>query len=98
MSPQLKTIIDEARGLSPLEQIELISAISQWLGEHYPGLSIHSDFWHPKTLEALLENHPAQPFEGIDDQAVDFWPEDESADEFNAFIEQQRHEDLLSGK
>ena len=98
MSPQLKTIIDEARGLSPLEQIELISAISQWLGEHYPGLSIHSDIWHPKTLEALLENHPAQPFEGIDDQAVDFWPEDESADEFNAFIEQQRHEDLLSGK
>lgn len=95
MSPQLKTIINEAQQLTPVEQVELITAISQLLGNTYKLSEMNSDFWQPKTLDQLHKEQQAQAVKNIFDFAADFWPEEESVDEFNEYVYKQRHEDRL---
>lgn len=48
-------------------------------------------FWQPQPLTYYLKNQQAIP--GIDGLDTDFWPEDESIDDFVAFVRQQRRED-----
>jgi hypothetical protein len=96
MSPQVQTIINEAEELSPTEQIELIAAVSQLLQKRYTQLSKNNDFWKPKTLEQLVEEQQIKAVKNLSDLRTDFWPEEESVDEFNEFIYQQRQEDRLS--
>ncbi|MFQ5677415.1 MAG: hypothetical protein ACE5G1_16120, partial [bacterium] len=96
MSPQLQTMIKEAQELSPVEQVELIAAISQALQNKYKQLSRNNDFWNPKTLKQLSDEQRVQAVKSLSDLAADFWPEEESVDEFNEFIYKQRLEDRLS--
>jgi hypothetical protein len=95
MSPQLKAIITEAQELTPVEQVELITAISQLLQNTYKLLEVNSDFWQPKTFDQLYKERRVQTVENIFDLAADFWPEEESVDEFNEYVYKQRHEDRL---
>ncbi len=50
-----------------------------------------STFWQPKPLDYYLQNQ--KPVRNIADLDTDFWPEDESIDDFVKFIRQQRRED-----
>jgi len=95
MSSQLKTLINEAQALTPLEQVELITAISQLLQNTYKLLQTNTDFWEPKTLEQYFKERQVRAVDNIFDFAADFWPEEESIDDFNKYISQQRHEDRL---
>ena len=95
MSPQLKALITEAQELTPLEQVELITAISQLLQNNNKLSETNSGFWQPKTLDQLYKEQRVQAVTNIFDLAADFWPEEESADEFNEYIYEQRHEDRL---
>jgi hypothetical protein len=88
---RLQTLIDAAQELSPLEQLELISALSQSLHRNYQQTA---DFWEPKTLEQLIQAQQTQPITNIADLAG-FWPQEESVDDFIEYIYQQRHEDRL---
>lgn len=47
-------------------------------------------FWELATLEELAEEQGVEPVERLEDLAADFWPKDESVDEFLAAIE-SRH-------
>lgn len=98
MSPQLKTIINESRELTPVEQMELIAAISKLLQNTYQSLAITDDFWRPKTLDQHYNEHAAPVVENIGDFAVDFWPEAESIDEFNAYVAKQRHKSQMGNE
>ena len=98
MSPHVETIVKEAGELSPIEQIELLSAISQLLQSSYKKLPIFHDFWIPKTLDQLFNDQYHQPVKNVFDFAGNFWPLEESADDFNQFIYNQRHNDRLSDK
>lgn len=92
MSPQVQTIIQEAEELSPNEQMELLSAISEMLQNHHKQ---SLTFWKPKTLEQLADEQQIQAIKNISDLKTDFWPEEESIDEFNEYIYKQREEDRL---
>ena len=93
---KLQTLIDAAQELSPPEQLSLISAITQFLYHNYsPQLHSAADFWVPKTLEEHIQAQQTQPITSIADLKADFWPEDESADDFIDYIYQQRQEDRL---
>ena len=96
MSPQLEAIINEVQKLNPLEQIELISTISQSLQEIYNTLPLDNTFWQPKTLEQIYKENKIKVVTNIDDYAADFWPEDESVEEFNYYIHKQRQDDRLN--
>ena len=95
MSAQLKSIIKKAKALNPSEQMELITAISQLLQDAYKPFFLDSNFWQPKTIDQLYKEQQVQTVEDIFDFAADFWPEEESVDEFNEYIYKQRHEDRL---
>jgi len=51
-------------------------------------------FWENKSLDELLQNTPISPVSDISDLASDFWPEDESADDFIDHVYQQRKENI----
>lgn len=96
MTTKLKTLIHDVQELSTPEQLELIHIISLHLAHHDPLRQeslTEMDFWTPKTLEEIVQAQQSPIIENIDDLAVDFWPEDESVDDFLQYIYAQRQED-----
>jgi hypothetical protein len=51
-----------------------------------------SGFWRSKSVEELAAEQGVKPIENVDDLSGDFWPADESADEFLAWLRQLRQE------
>jgi hypothetical protein len=86
---RLQALIDAAQELTPPEQLSLISAITQSLHRnYYQQTQPAADFWEPKTLEQHIQAQQIQPVANIADLKADFWPEDESADDFIEYIYQ----------
>jgi len=96
MSGNLQTLIRSAEQLTPAEQVELINAISGLLYRHYQQEQQSVDFWQPQSIESIVASQQTKPVSDVAALKADFWPEDESADEFIAFIKQQRQEDLAA--
>jgi hypothetical protein len=86
--PTVQGVLDAAQQLSPVEQLQLIQALSQVLQRRYEQTPPMD------TIPASVRR--SQPVTDLDQLAADFWPEDESADDINAFIAQQRAADRLS--
>jgi len=91
----LQTLIAAAQDLPPLEQLELVSIISQSLYHNYRQTQHAQSFWLPTTIEQLVQAQQPAPVTHLDDLKAPFWPADESADDFIAYVYQQRHEDRL---
>jgi hypothetical protein len=95
MSPKLQSIIDAAQELSPLEQLQLIEAVSEFLQLKYQITRSTGDFWGPQSVEELVRAQNRQPVTNIADLAADIWPEQETADDIIEYLYQQRQEDRL---
>jgi hypothetical protein len=95
VTTKLQTLIKAVQELSPLEQLNLISAVSQSLYYSYQQMPPQMDFWKPPTLEQLIQAQQTQPITDIASLRGAFWPEDETADDLIEYIYQQRHEDRL---
>ena len=93
MAQQLQTVLEAARTLSPLEQLELIEELSYSLQQNHTFVLNGADFWAQKSIEEIAEGHPAPVVHNIKSLAVDFWPSDESADDIIAYINERRYED-----
>lgn len=48
------------------------------------------NFWQPQPIAAIVASQQTQPVSDLSTLQADFWPENESADDFIAFVEQQR--------
>ncbi len=95
MTANLQTLIKSAQKLSFVEQVELIKAVSQLLAQNYAKLLPPTDFWQPQTIEEIVQTQQTEPIQDISTLQVDFWPEQETADDFIEYIYQQRQEDSL---
>ena len=95
MTTRLQTLIDAAQQLSLLEQLNLISILSQSLHRNYQQTQPAMDFWEPQTLEQVIQAQQTQPITDIASLRGNFWPEDESADDFIEYVYQQRRDDCL---
>jgi hypothetical protein len=90
MTKIVRELLEEVQDLSPLEQLELIQAITQFLQLHYQQLApqtesiLGSGDLIPDTIKR------AKPITDVSELAADWWPEDETADDINAFIAEQR--------
>lgn len=93
MTTKLKALIHEVQALSPPEQWELIHVIFFSLSRKQEKKLAQDDFWNPMTLEQIVQAQQTPIIENIDELAVDFWPEDESVDDFIQYIYEQHHED-----
>ena len=51
-----------------------------------------SDFWRAKTIEQLAAEQGVKPVENPDELLGDFWPEDESIDDFLVWLREIRRE------
>jgi hypothetical protein len=87
MTTSVEHVFQTVQRLSPAEQLELIQVISQSLRRQYQQTEVNAI---PETVKR------AAPVADLAQLAADFWPEDESADDINAYIAQQRHDDRLS--
>ncbi|MCB9156348.1 MAG: hypothetical protein H6645_04445 [Caldilineaceae bacterium] len=96
MTVNLQTLIHSAKQLTPAEQVELINAVSNLLYQHYQQELQTADFWQPQSIESIVAGQQTQLASTISGMKADFWPEDESADDFIEFITQQRHEDRMA--
>lgn len=96
MNAKLETLIEAVRELTLLEQLQLVSVVSQSLYQNYQQTTQPViDFWTPRSLEQHILAQGTQPVVNIADLVADFWPEEESADDFITYIYEQRREDRL---
>jgi hypothetical protein len=87
MTASAERVFQEAQDLSPAEQLELIQALSQSLLRQYRQAEADTIPQHIKRTA---------PVNDLAQLGADFWPEDESADDINDYIAQQRREDRMS--
>jgi hypothetical protein len=92
MTTKLETLINSAQELSPFEQVELIRAVSQFLYQRYQKELSSIDFWHPPTIEEIVQVQQTPVIQDISTLEVDFWPEEETVDDFIEYIYRQRQE------
>lgn len=90
MNTKMQEVLEEARQLPPLEQLELIRELSESL-QSLVGEGVNSS--NATNPNQILRTKPAT---NLDEYAADFWPEDESLDDLDSFIRQSRAADRLS--
>jgi hypothetical protein len=89
----LQRAIEAAQPLSPREKYELIEVISRSLVQADALESRSATFLRGRTLDDLIAEQQPPVITDIATLAADFWPEDETADDINAYIDAQRHAD-----
>jgi hypothetical protein len=95
MTEQLQALIAAAHSLSAREKLELLQIISRDLQQTYSWTEDSAAFWKPRTIDELVAAQLPPIVTDVAALTADFWPEDESADEFNRFIAERRHADRL---
>jgi hypothetical protein len=87
----LQHAIEAAQALSPREKYQLIEVIARSLTQADAIETQSIAFLRGYTLDELIAEQQPPVITDLDALAADFWPEDETADDINAYIEQQRH-------
>lgn len=54
--------------------------------------AMSTQFWQEHTLEQLISTQSPTTVHNIDDLVADFWPEEDSVDDFLNFLRQQRQD------
>ena len=55
-------------------------------------VNLSTQFWQGVTLKQLFTNQTPKTVFNIKDLAADFWPEEDSMEDFLVFLRQQRQE------
>jgi hypothetical protein len=95
MPSELQQVIDAARALSLHDKLELLQIIARDLQQAEAFTEASTAFWSSRSLDAIAQSQSVPVITDAHALAVDFWPEDESADDFNQFIAARRHADRL---
>ena len=94
MATKMQDVLEEARQLSPLEQIRLIRALSESLPEQYRE---RVEQPQPSNQDAIPSSvKRTKPATDLREYTADFWTDDETVDELNDFVRQQRAKDRSS--
>lgn len=87
---QAEEILAELDTLDFAERLRLVEMELSRLRLHW-GQQV-GDVWHGKSVQKLAEEQGVQPVQNIMEHRVDFWPPEESVDEFIATVRQWRDE------
>jgi hypothetical protein len=97
MTPQFEAAIAAIQPLSITERQQLLqiliqnnSALTTDLKTDLKTLS--DEFWQGTPLNQLLTTQTPTPVQNIKELAADFWPEEDSIEDFLGFLQQQRQE------
>ena len=81
--------------LAPRDKLELLDVLSRELHQASALSEGTAAFWSARSLDEIVLAQRSPVVTDIRALAVDFWPTDESADDVNQFIAQQRHADRM---
>ncbi len=95
MNTRVQNIVEASRALSPLEKLEVIQELSRNLHEEYAVEALGAEFWKAPFGTDTGRAHSTPVITDIQALAVDFWPSEESADDINKFVSEQRLADSL---
>jgi hypothetical protein len=95
MTPHLEAAIAAIQPLSFTERQQLLQILTQ--NEPFSTLSMElktlsEQFRQGTTLKQLLATQPPTTIHNLKDIAADFWPEEDSIEDFLIFLRQQRQE------
>lgn len=82
---RVRSIIEQLQELTPIELITLMQAICQQLGETF------SPF-RSKTLDELRLEQGRKVVQDVSELQADFWPEEETTEEFEQYLAEERAE------
>lgn len=82
----VEEVKNAARKLNPVDQLQLIQELLRDLQQNY----------HQPTHTIPASVRRVAPVSDLAELAGDFWPEDETADDINNFVAQQRAADRTS--
>jgi hypothetical protein len=95
VTPKLKAAIAAIQPLSPTERRQLLQILTQSdsASESQTDLKTLSDqFWQGSTLQQLRATQTPSTIHNFKDLAADFWPAEDSIEDFLTFLRQQRQE------
>jgi hypothetical protein len=92
MTPQLEAAIAAIQPLSPTERQQLLQILIQAdSSSTQTDLKMLSEqFSQGVTLQQLLTTQTPTTVDNIKDLAADFWPQEDSIEDFLSFLRQQR--------
>ena len=95
MTPQLEAAIAAIQALSPAERQQLLQLLTPKNSEidSQPNLkTLSTQFWQGVSLQTLRAAQPPATVHDLTDLAADFWPEEDSIEDFLNFLQKQRRE------
>ncbi|MEO1400711.1 MAG: hypothetical protein AAFV72_05575 [Cyanobacteria bacterium J06635_1] len=95
MTPQLEAAIAAIQPLSPTERQQLLQILTQCdsASNSQPGLkALSTQFWQGLSLQQLRATQTPTIVHSLKDLAADFWPEEDSIEDFLTFLREQRQE------
>jgi hypothetical protein len=97
MTPQLEAAIAVIQSLSPTERQQLLQILthSDVSPDSQPDLkTMNVLFWQGASLNQLLAAQTPRTVHNLKDLTADFWPAEDSIEDFLAFLRQQRQEGI----
>ena len=82
-TPRVKSIIEQLQELTPIELVALMQVISQLLAQTF-------NPFRSKTLEEIRIEQGSRVIHDVSELRADFWPEDETVEEFSKFLAEER--------
>jgi porphobilinogen deaminase len=95
MTPQLQAAIAAIQPLSPTERRQLLQILTQSdaaLDSQADLKTLSVQFWQGTTLQQLYATQTPTTVHSLKDLAADFWPVEDSIEDFLTFMHQQRQE------
>lgn len=95
MTPQLQAAIAAIQPLSPTERRQLLQILTQSdsaLGSQTDLRTLSTQFWQGNTLQHLRATQTARTIHNFKDLKANFWPAEDSIEDFLTFLHQQRRE------
>ena len=86
---QTDEILAELGSLAFAERLALVELEVQRLHQHL-GQNEKEDIWQGRTIQELAERQGVRPVQDLDSLLADFWPPEESVDEFLTAIREWR--------
>lgn len=96
MTDHAREALEAARALSPEDQLALLNELERSVARTSSALERElerstSRFWHGPSIEEIIEAQGVKPVTDLDSLKSGAWPEDESIDDFLAYLYQERH-------
>jgi len=95
MTPQLRAAIAAIQPLSPTERQQLLQILTQGdsASDSQTDLkTLSAQFWQGISLQQLRATQTPTTVHSLKDLAADFWPAEDSIEDFLIFLQQQRQE------